>query len=145
MFSMKLKYFMEGKMKIFFRLLLVLLFGAMLLSSCGDDDDNSTSPSDPTMDGSWVGTIGEGTFSLSLSEDENEVTGTVVGTRPDDDESVNGTVSGTNTYPDVSLTIVMTGFNPFTFTGTFSDANTISGVLNGSGFTGESIMFTRQE
>jgi len=138
---MKLKYFKGKKMKIF-RLFLVLLFAAVLLLGCGGGD-SSTSPSNPIMDGSWTGSIGGDVFSLSLSQDGNNVTGSVVGTRADG-QTESGTINGTNTYPNVSLTFSMTGFNPFTFTGTFSDANTVSGVLNGSGFTDESLTLVRQ-
>ena len=39
-----------------FRLLFIVFFAAVVIMGCGDGDDPTT-PTNPTMDGTWQGTI----------------------------------------------------------------------------------------
>jgi hypothetical protein len=128
-----------------FRLLFIVFFAAVVIMGCGDDD-NPTTPTNPTLDGTWQGTIrgGIAVVSSDLSQSENSVTGTVTVTSVLGEVFGPGTVNGTNTYPNVSLTLSIPGYQVMTFTGSFSDDNTVSGVLNGSGFVDEPLTLVRQ-
>jgi hypothetical protein len=127
------------------RVIVILLFATVVIMGCGDDD-SPTTPANPTMDGTWQGTIrgGVALYSLeNLSQSGNNVTGTVIVISNTGVVFGPGSVSGTNTYPDVSLSLSIPGYQAMTFTGSFSDDNTVAGVLNGSGFVNEPLTLVR--
>jgi hypothetical protein len=124
------------------RVIVILLFATVVIMGCGDDN-GPTTPANPTMDGTWQGVAqGLAVFVLELSQSGTTVTGD--GTISDATRVDNVTVDGSNVYPDVTLTISIVGYNPITFTGSFSDDNTVSGVLNGSGFVDEPLTLVKQ-
>ena len=125
---------------------LSLLFIAFLLCfvflvSCGGDD-NPTQPSNPTLTGAWVGTGSGFVINATLSQTGTSVSGN--GTMAASGISLACTFSGTNVYPNISLTISVLGFQDSNYTGTFSNDNTHSGKLNGSGFVDVNLTFVRQ-
>jgi hypothetical protein len=95
------------------------------------------------VNGSWEGILEiGGTLTLTLTQNGNSVTGT--GFFVQGSFNVACTVpSGSCDGSIVSLTIDTEGFIPFTYLGTFTDDNVHTGHLNGSGFTNESITFTK--
>lgn len=125
------------------KVIVILLFATVVIMGCGDDD-SPTTPANPTMDGTWQGTIMQGfvLYSLQLSQSGDTVTGNGTASYADQVDTI--TINGTNTYPNVSLTLTTPGFAPYVFTGSFSDDNTVSGVLNGSGFVDEPLTLVRQ-
>ena len=121
------------------RIFLFLATIGMFIMGCGDDPVAPVP--DPSMTGKWSGAASGFVVTLVLSETETQVSGS--GTIADGN-NVPLTISGTNVYPNVSLNLAAQGFDSFNFTGRFSDANTIPGALNGSGFADDEITFIRQ-
>ena len=82
------------------------------------------------LTGRWRGTIGADTI-VTLTETGTNLAGTF------DSINMKGTVSGSvSNTGQVTFTITVPGFEPFTFSGQADDAgNTISGQVNGSGFS----------
>jgi hypothetical protein len=116
-----------------------LLGGGIALAVSGGDED-----SEPTVSGRWSGLLmGFVTVSLNLSQNRSSITGS--GSILAYNETFPLQVTGTNNYPNVTLTLNSVGYHPMTFTGQFYDKNTISGVINGSGFIDEPITFIREQ
>lgn len=79
------------------------------------------------------------TFSLTLVEDAaGSITGAGVCA------PVSCQIIGTHVAPTVSFTIRSPGREDANFTGTMTTTDTIVGNLNGSGFTGTPVTFSRQ-
>ena len=55
----------------------------------------------------------------------------------------NMTIDGSRSGSDVTLTMTVEGFTPFIFTGTWDMANTMTGVVNESGFVNAPMTVTR--
>ncbi|HWP36031.1 MAG TPA: hypothetical protein VNL18_00615 [Gemmatimonadales bacterium] len=118
-------------------LLLPLTFA---LAGCGD---SSSEPRTPSASGTWTGAVGSATFTLTLAEQRGgTITG--AGSARATGGAVSLTVTGTHVHPSISLTLRSTGFEDLNYTGQFINDNTISGSLNGSGFTGETLTLVRQ-
>lgn len=107
----------------------LLTFAAFVaLAACGD------SPLAPvqTVDGSWSGLQNGYSLSLSMTQSDTLVSGSVliasvVGT-------TQGTISGTFVYPAIHLTLSFPGFDAVKYDGTMSQSEAkIFGRLNGSG------------
>lgn len=115
------------------------LLVVLLLAACGD----GSGPSDnsPTLAGTWVGTLGPGTISATMTDKK----GTVAGSAAIDVGTLlcAPSIAGTRTATNFTITFTCSGFVPFTYTGTVS-ATTLSGALQGSGFTGETLTLTKQ-
>lgn len=107
-----------------------------LLAACGGD---SNAP-EQTMTGTWRGTVSSATMTLSLSQSGRDVTGngTLIGA-----STVALTVSGTATLPAFSMTLASGGFQSINFAGQMG-TKTLTGTLNGSGFTNDAVTFTKQ-
>jgi hypothetical protein len=125
-----------------FLCLIVLL---CLVSSC---NDGPTGPRTPSATGTWVGTRPATGFTLvvtfMLSEGEaGAITGTGLATGP---RTSNLTIlGGDHTHPTIVFTFDFgPGFDPATFTGTFTDDDTIAGELDGSGFVDFALTLMRQ-
>lgn len=117
-----------------------LLLVALLLGAC---DKNPFARENPKVAGAWIATPPLGwVLDITTSETDRAITGT--GTLAYGDYSIPLTVTGTNAYPKVSMTLSSTGYEPIGFQGTFSDKNTISGKLNGSGWQGEAFTLVRK-
>ena len=108
------------------------VLGTLLLSACGGETT-------PTVNGRWSGSatsasLGLVTLTLTLSESENGAitgSGNIV-----DGENVAVTVTGTHADPNVSMNLSLGAqFEAINFAGQFVGDNTITGTLNGSGFT----------
>ncbi|HEX6464148.1 MAG TPA: DUF1573 domain-containing protein [Vicinamibacterales bacterium] len=90
------------------------------------------------LTGSWRGTIGFDTI-VTLTETSGNLSGTFNGI------GLKGTVSGSvSNTGAVTLTVTVPGYQPYTFTGQADDAgNTMSGQVNGSGFTNAAAVLHR--
>jgi hypothetical protein len=93
-----------------------------------------------SLSASWGGTIeGEFPFGVDLIQSAVNLSGTFRAFG--DTGSIAGTVSAPST---VRMTVSIPGFQPFTMTGQVSsNLNTITGTLQGSGFTGERFTMSR--
>lgn len=114
-----------------------------LASACGGD--KATAPA-ASVTGTWKGTLVSGTdqavVSLTLAQAEQQVSGS--GTVAVGGQTIPVTSTGSFVNPSVTLTVSSDGFEPFTYTATLSDATHMSGSLNGSGFTGETLSLAKQ-
>ena len=126
-------------MKKLISLSVALLLILFVLSCSDDDKSNPVNSNNPSLAGSWNGSGGILTIQMNLTQSGTSVSGsgTMQGV-------LACTVSGTNNYPDVSLTFSVTGTQPTVFSGVFSHQDTVSGQLNGSGFTNYDMVFVRQ-
>jgi len=127
-----------------FLFLISLLFLA-ISTSC---DGGPAAPRTPSATGTWIGTRPTPTFTLVITFTLSEgsaggISGTGVATGP---RTSNLTVlGGTHTHPTISFTFDFgPEFDPATFTGTFTDGDTITGALNGSGFVDFALTLLRQ-
>lgn len=131
------------------RLLIALLLTSIAAAGCSSSE--STGPGGrPT--GNWVGSVAIGTtfavtINMVLIEDATgRVTGNGYLT-----SSISGTVNNTAAVtangsfvaPHLSLNLSSAGFNTMNLTGPIS-GNTLTAILNGSGFNSETMVFTRQ-
>jgi hypothetical protein len=117
------------------------LLALPLLLACSDN--GSEPDSRPNVTGTWSGSVGTGTGTMTLTH--NTSTGQITG-----NGSISAgvaalaiTVQGTYARPTVSLTVSSPGYEPFNFTGTHS-GNSITGVINGSGFVNTGVTLTKQ-
>jgi hypothetical protein len=96
----------------------------------------------PTVQGTWSGSVQGQVLTLSLTESggavagSGTITGTYTGTRA-------LTVAGSFEPPHVSITMTSGTMQPLNLTATLA-GKTMTGSLNGSGFTGEGITLMRQ-
>ena len=117
---------------------LVLLLAVVPLAACGHD--KSTGPA-PTLAGRWVGTFSYGTMSMTLTQSGQVVSGSA--TMTGGGSSMNFGVSGYLHNPNLTLALTESGYYDVTLTGTLS-GDKITGQLNDSGFSGETVALTRQ-
>ncbi|MBP6671804.1 MAG: hypothetical protein KA247_01585 [Bacteroidetes bacterium] len=105
---------------------LILLFG-----SCDTSEPTSPPPIPlpPSMSGTW-----SGGFAFLLRINVHQAESKIVGTGMFNGE-LGAFVSGSVSYPNVEFMIESDGFLPVVFTGSYVHPDTISGELNGSGFT----------
>jgi hypothetical protein len=119
-----------------------LLALAVLLSAACSSDSPSE-PAVPNIDGTWVGSQGGVATNVTLTGGTGgPVTGS--GTISGGGSNFPITVTGTYSHPSVVLTIQAQGFPNLGFEGQFSDANTITGVLSGSGLNNLPYTLQRQ-
>ncbi|HYR07671.1 MAG TPA: hypothetical protein VEQ60_07875 [Longimicrobium sp.] len=136
-----------------------------LLAACG------TGPLDPgvfTLEGSWLGRSFPYELSFELDQDgDNRVSGTgkllgleeVLETAPDPEDpevvdtlfidtivtgSVEFDVDGDWDHPDFELRLRSEGFADALYDAAFTDADSVRGSLQGSGFTNPTIVIVRQ-
>ena len=111
----------------------------LVYSACSGDSSGPKT----TVAGNWTGTgttsAGSFTVNLILAENSGSVTGTgtISGST-----SIALTVTGTYSAPSVGLTFSSPGFENLNFSGTVS-GKTMTGTLNGSGFTGNAVTLTK--
>lgn len=131
----------NSKIHIVF-LFITILFSS-LFSSCSKDDPVSPPPLPlpPSASGAWTGTLTyagtPGSFSLNLTQDVILFTG---------NGNYNGlsvSISGDNHYPDIKFAFGATNYQQATFAGKFTSPTTLSGLVNGSGFTNATAEFTK--
>lgn len=113
-----------------------------------DDGNGGTAESNLTitvrsLTGTWVGNLFNLTTTLTFTQTGSSFTGTY-----QDNLLGVGTISATQlrtTTPRITFTVNIPNFSPFTFTGDPSaDANTLNGVVNGSGFVNDPWVLRRQ-
>lgn len=126
-------------MKKLLSLLTVILLAIFVFNCSDDDNSNPVNSNNPSLAGNWTGTGAMLVIEMNLTQNGTSVSGS--GTMQG---ILACSVSGSNNYPDVSLTFLVTGAQPTTFTGAFSHQDTVSGKLNGSGFTNYDMLFVRQ-
>jgi hypothetical protein len=109
--------------------------------ACGD----STAPR--TVTGNWTGTAMASAslfqIGVALVDAGGTITGdgSIMGAGIDCPSSIAGTRSGSN----VELTFSCTGYTPFTFHASLSkNGQTLTGILNGSGFNSSSFSLDKQ-
>lgn len=113
----------------------------MLLLACGGD---KTGPARIEAEGSWSGsfTVAEPiTLSLTLVETTGNVTGN--GTLVSPSASVALSVAGTYVPPALSVSVTAPGFNDLNLSATVGETS-MTGTLNGSGFSNQAVTLTRQ-
>jgi hypothetical protein len=125
------------------RVLTMLALAAMV--ACGD----SSGPETPSMAGTWTATSQTSNgvqfvIGLNLTQADRAISGSGSLTLPDGTLVSALTVTGTHTYPQVGMTMTSTGFEPMIFQGEFSNASTVRGQIDGSGFVATAINFSRQ-
>jgi hypothetical protein len=119
----------------------IVLFALALALACKGD-----SPVAPNVSlaGRWVGSIGTQTIDLTLTESSGTVAGSgTISNTPTGTRAL--TVSGTYTagpIGHVDVTLSSGTAQPFALSGQVY-ATSILGSLNGSGFTGDVVTFTR--
>jgi hypothetical protein len=120
---------------------LVTLAVLIGLASCGSD--KATGPSVPgDVNGVWTGVSAGTTVNLTLATQGTNVTGS--GQISQGTTSVALTItSGTYVAPNLSLTVSAQGFQAVNLAGVRSN-NTITGTLNGSGFSNQALTLTKQ-
>jgi hypothetical protein len=93
--------------------------------------------------GEWSGTSGGETYTMSLKHSGGSMTGT--GLIYNAQNSATLVISGTG---DASYFVLQMhpdqAYQPFTYTGNLANANELTGVFNGSGFSNFGVVFVRQ-
>jgi predicted ester cyclase len=93
----------------------------------------------PTMNGTWVGSSGSTSVTLTLTQNGTAVSGTAkVSGLPD-----TFPLNGTNNFPNVSLSGSVFGLQ-VTFNGAFNGPNAVAGTLTVQGFPPQLVTITRQ-
>lgn len=113
----------------------LLLAAAVLAgaSACsGGGDDTGTGPQRFSASGTWQGTSGNVALQLVLAESNQQINGNGTIYVPG---AVAVTATGTNVGNNVALTLKASGYQDLSFTGTILSPGSMSGSLNGSGFT----------
>ncbi|HEX3867927.1 MAG TPA: hypothetical protein VHV78_14290 [Gemmatimonadaceae bacterium] len=109
---------------------LIVLAALLVCAGCGGDLLGPVM----TCDGNWSGTQNGYNLSLNMTQTDSSVSGTSQLTG--NFGYVQGSVSGSCVYPNVNLIIVVPSFDEVLYSGTLSQTSaTITGRLNGSGFT----------
>jgi hypothetical protein len=103
----------------------------------------AVNPTLPTLSGTWAGSASGSNFSLTMTHNTQSGTITGTGTVIDANKSLEVTVSGSYTKPNVSLAISTAGFETANFTGTHA-TNSITGTINGSGFSNAPITLSKR-
>ncbi len=116
-----------------------LLPAMVFATACGD---SGSEPRTPSMTGTWVGDLQGAAVTVTLTERDQQVNG--AGNIAFGTDRVAITAGGTHVHPAVSLTIKSSGFQDINYQGTFTNDNTVSGSLSGSGFTGDNLIIRRQ-
>lgn len=129
---------------------------AVLLSACGGDEGPSApqAPESVVVTGIWLGSMvtsfgGDRTLSMTLQETSNNVSGSYAIATPGSDPYWTGTVTGERNGMDLLLTLPgnsVVGDSPGTIdlSGVIRDADTIDGLLNGSGWVDAPVVLKRQ-
>lgn len=127
----------------------VSLFAAILLvAGCSGDGDGGTGPSAPSLAGRWTARVSYLNYDVvdfTLVEGQG---GAISGSgfiQSDGQRNVN--ITGLHTHPSVSLTLDGATRCTGSFSGTFTDNNTISGTITttrGDCRGGEALMLKRQ-
>jgi hypothetical protein len=116
----------------------------MLLLGCGD----SSGPEPPDLSGAWRGGLlhvsGDttGVFVLSLSDLNEIVSGTGFFTNGVDTLPL--TFSGSHRHPNLVFTMTSPGFVSVGYASEVAAPTEARGVLNGSGFAGDSLILRKQ-
>lgn len=120
-----------------------LVVAALLTAAVACGDDGTTTPSFSSATGTWTGALGGVTVTVMLSEDgEGVVTGN--GSFSGLEEPLEFTVEdGVHDHPDISFIARAEGYEDLMVDGTFTDDDTITATLTGSGFTGQTAILTR--
>jgi hypothetical protein len=116
--------------------MLMLVAMTLVVAACG----SSTGPK-VTVAGTWAGVTGAQVLTVTLAENSGTVSGSGTLTNTPAG-TIALTVSGSFVGSTVSLAMT-SGLHPaFNVTGTVA-GNTMTGALQGSGFTGDAITLTR--
>lgn len=116
-----------------------LVLTTLVITACGD----SSGPRTPSMTGTWNGSIGSYSMSITLREQSGSITGNGVDQWSGGSSAL--TVTGTHNHPQVALTLQSQGYQDMAFTGEFgSTDNRVVGQLSGAGFSNESFTLIRQ-
>ena len=119
---------------------LFLTIAALAALACGGSSDTTTAPVVPTVNGTWVENVTGIAVTLTLLEVSGDVfgTGQLIET-----VTYPLTVSGSDVAGNFNLTLASPGLQSVTFAGTVN-ATTMSGTFTGSGFTGKTVILTKQ-
>jgi hypothetical protein len=114
---------------------------ALLIAACGTEEEPEA-PAKPVLKGNWGGSVDGVTFTLTLSQSGENVSGN--GQIQGDGGGGAISVDGTNVHPNVALTLKSSGYYDINYSSRFQDSKTVYGTVNGSGFTGESLTLTKR-
>lgn len=112
----------------------ILAVWMVFLAACSD----STGARNPSMTGVWDGALLTVPVVLTLSERDQQITGSGNGA------SLAFSITGTHVHPNVSLILKATGYGDMNFTGAFNGSREVNGNVQGSGFTGQSLILTKR-
>lgn len=115
----------------------IVVLLVLLTAGCEQSDPTAPVPlpNPPSFSGNWTGVASD--ISFSITESDYKLSGTCVYL------GLSLVVNGEQGYPNVSLRLDRAGFYPADFHGTFSHPDTVTGFLNGSGFTNARVTITR--
>ena len=133
----------------------VLVLIAVLGNACGGDEGPSAPqmPEPISVTGSWSGSMvtsfgGARTLSMILQEANSTISGSYAITVPDSEPYWTGTVQGERAGDSLSLSLPGSdgagSVGTVEFSGEVTGADSIEGVLNGSGWFDTPIVLTRQ-
>jgi len=116
-----------------------VLIATLVSAGCGKDGPGPNG----ALAGDWSGASGGETYTMSLKHSGSAVTGT--GLIYNAQNAATLVISGTG---DASYFVLQMepdqAYQRFTYTGTLTTANQLTGVFNGSGFSDFGVVFTRQ-
>jgi PEGA domain-containing protein/PKD domain-containing protein len=118
-------------------------FSVRCTISDGKQSDTSTIPTVTvrTLTGTWRGVLDDVQVTFGITHSGGALSGTVV------DVFASGSIAGfvATSPPLVRFTVLQTGFFPYTYTADpNADVTTLTGVLNGSGYSNKAFTIMRQ-
>ena len=118
--------------------LVAALLALLCVAACKD----STAPAPPDLTGTWSGSVNSLTFTVALSDVDQQLSGTGTIAGPADTLTVH--VAGSHRHPNFAMSFSLTGFEPAAYAGIVRSASRMEGLITGSGFVADSLILTRQ-
>lgn len=119
------------------------VLAVLAVPACGGDS-GPTGPAAFDVSGQWSGQASSGGFTLTLNEDaDGNITGGGSASGPGGSASLD--VSGSHVGENVTLQMSSTGFEDLNYSATLNNENRMTGTLNGSGFSGETLVLNRTQ
>jgi hypothetical protein len=110
----------------------------LLFVGCGDQG-----PKIPQFNGHWQGELDFWPLDFVVTENNQQIAGTVTFQAIGDRDSVVYSVDGVHTHPDVSLILRRSGYSDMNYTARFHNDDEIRGAVDGGGYTGQTLILFR--